>query len=226
MRIACIFTRVSSGEQQQEGFTLRAQGKILREYALRNGFDIVMSFEDVETAKTSGRKRFSEMVKWLKKNRSCRTVIVEKSDRLYRNFREMVAVEDLDIEAHLVKDNQIISKDSKSQAKFIHDINLVVEKSYADSPCKEANKGMRENASQGGFPGHAPFGYRNNKAERTIGVDPVDSIMAAITAHSKHNDQPLEQVTGDRVGVELGELMKMSESCWGQDRPGTRGEGR
>jgi hypothetical protein len=27
------------------------------------------------------------------------------------------------------------------------------------------------------YPGHAPFGYRNNKAERTIEVDPVDSPM-------------------------------------------------
>jgi site-specific DNA recombinase len=38
-------------------------------------------------------------------------------------------------------------------------------------------KGMREKASQGGYPGHAPFGYRNNKAERTIEIDPVDSPM-------------------------------------------------
>jgi hypothetical protein len=35
---------------------------------------------------------------------------------------------------------------------------------------------MHEKASQGIFPGHAPFGYRNNKAERTIEIDPVDSI--------------------------------------------------
>jgi site-specific DNA recombinase len=36
---------------------------------------------------------------------------------------------------------------------------------------------MREKTSQGGYPGHAPFGYRNNKADRTIEVDPVDSLM-------------------------------------------------
>jgi site-specific DNA recombinase len=34
---------------------------------------------------------------------------------------------------------------------------------------------MREKASQGVYPGHAPFGYRNNKAERTIEIDPIDS---------------------------------------------------
>jgi site-specific DNA recombinase len=36
---------------------------------------------------------------------------------------------------------------------------------------------MREKASLGIYPGHAPFGYRNNKADRTIEVDPVDSPM-------------------------------------------------
>jgi hypothetical protein len=36
---------------------------------------------------------------------------------------------------------------------------------------------MREKAAQGIYPGHAPFGYRNNKADRTIEIDPVDSSM-------------------------------------------------
>jgi len=36
---------------------------------------------------------------------------------------------------------------------------------------------MKEKASQGVYPGHAPFGYRNNKAERTIEIDPTDSPM-------------------------------------------------
>ncbi len=38
---AVIYTRVSSREQQQEGFSLGAQAKLLREYADRNGIKIV-----------------------------------------------------------------------------------------------------------------------------------------------------------------------------------------
>ena len=125
-----------------------------------------------------GRKQFSEMMKWFKRNRSCRILLVEKTDRLYRNLRDAVTLEDLDIETHLVKEGQVISKDAKSQAKFIHGINLVVARDYSDNLREEVKKGMREKAAQGVYPGHAPFGYRNNKAERTIEIDPVDSPMA------------------------------------------------
>lgn len=85
-------------------------------------------------------------------------MLVEKTDRLYRNFKDAVILEDLDIEIHLVKENQVISKDAKSQAKFIHGINLVVAKNYSDNLREEVKKGMREKASQGIYPGHALFG--------------------------------------------------------------------
>ncbi len=145
-------------------------------HAYTHGFQIVNAFEDVETAKAAGRKQFSEMMMHFKRNRSCRVLLVEKTDRLYRNLRDAVTVEELDIEVHLVKEGQIVSKDSKSQAKLIHGIHLVMARNYSENLREEVKKGMREKASQGIFPGHAPFGYRNNKAERTIEVDPVDSI--------------------------------------------------
>jgi site-specific DNA recombinase len=177
MTTTAIYTRVSSREQQQEGFSLGAQSKMLAEYAGRNTLQIVKRFEDVETAKTSGRTQFTDMVAWLKRNRSCRTLLVEKTDRLYRNFKDAVTLEDLDIEIHLVKEGQIISKEAKSQAKLIHGINLVLAKNYSENLREEVKKGMREKALQGIYPGHAPFGDRNNKAERTIEIDPVNSPM-------------------------------------------------
>jgi len=174
---AIIYSRVSSREQQQEGFSLGAQAKLLREHADRNDMTILKAFEDVETAKTLGQKQFSEMVTWLKQNPSCRTLLVEKTDRLYRNFRDAVTLEELDIEIHLVKEGQVLSKDAKSNTKLIHGINLVLARNYSENLKEEVKKGMREKAFQGIYPGHAPFGYRNNKADRTIEVDPVDSHM-------------------------------------------------
>jgi site-specific DNA recombinase len=74
---AVIHARVSSKEQEKEGFSIPAQLKLLRGYANYHGFDIVREFVDVETAKQPGRPGFAEMVKFLKRSRTCRVVLVE-----------------------------------------------------------------------------------------------------------------------------------------------------
>ena len=73
----------------------------------------------------------------------------------------------LDIEIHLVKEGQIISKDAKSQTKLIHGMHLVLARHYIENLREEVKKGMREKAEQGIYPSRPPLGYRNNKAERT-----------------------------------------------------------
>jgi site-specific DNA recombinase len=176
---AVIYTRVSSREQEQEGFSLDAQSKLLREYAERNGLEIVHAFEDVETAKATGRKQFGEMVTFLRRNhRSCRILLVEKTDRLYRNYRDAVTLEDLDIEIHFVKEGQVLSKDAKSQIKFMHDIRLAVARNYSENLREEVKKGMQEKASQGVYPGRPPFGYRNSGGTRSIEIHPEKSAIA------------------------------------------------
>jgi DNA invertase Pin-like site-specific DNA recombinase len=177
MKKAITYSRVSSKEQEREGFSIPAQMKLLRGYALQNDFSVVHDFIDIETAKSSGRQNFNEMVQFLAKNRDCRIVLVEKTDRLYRNFRDAVTLEDLDVEIHLVKEGQIISKDAKSQAKLIHGIQLVLSRNYIENLREEVKKGMREKAEQGIYPGRAPLGYRNNRADRTIDVHPENAAI-------------------------------------------------
>src|SRR6266568_4107518 len=161
MKKAVIYARVSSKEQEREGFSIPAQLKQLREYAQRNEFHLIKEFVDIETAKNPGRQNFQEMVRFFAKKIDCRIVLVEKTDRLYRNFRDAVTLEDLDLEIHLVKEGQIISKDAKSQAKLIHGMHLVLARHYIENLREEVKKGMREKAEQGMYPGRAPFGYRN-----------------------------------------------------------------
>src|SRR5215204_7013784 len=86
-RTAVMYVRVSSKEQEQ-GFSIPAQRQRLKDYAEREGIHVVQEFEDVETAKRAGRTSFSEMVDFLrKKNSGCRTLLVEKTDRLYRQHQ-------------------------------------------------------------------------------------------------------------------------------------------
>jgi site-specific DNA recombinase len=168
MNPALLYARVSSKDQEQEGYSIPAQLKMLREYARSHDMQILQEFVDVETAKATGRKQFGEMVRFLQKHSTCKTLLVEKTDRLYRNFRDYVTLEELGIEIHLPKEGQVIGKNSKSQAKLVHGIQLVIAGNYIENLREEVKKGMREKAEQGIYPSRPPLGYRNNKAERTI----------------------------------------------------------
>jgi site-specific DNA recombinase len=177
-RTAVLYARVSSREQREEGYSIEAQIKLLEAAALKEGLIIEERFIEVESAKAAGRKKFNEMVSHFRRNRSCRVLLVEKTDRLYRNFRDAVTLEGLDISIFFVKEGEWLSKDSKSQVKFMHDIRLAMARNYTENQSEEVKKGMCEKASQGMYPGRPPFGYRNNKAARTIEIHTEKAAIA------------------------------------------------
>ena len=172
---AVLYARVSSKEQEKEGYSIPAQKRILNEYALKNDITVVEEFVDVETAKQSGRTNFTEMVRYLKSHRDVKAILVEKTDRLYRNLKDWVTIEELDIALHLVKEGEVISKESRSAQKFVHGIKALMAKNYIDNLSEEARKGLREKAEQGHYPSKAPVGYRNMlgvNGKRGIELDP------------------------------------------------------
>jgi len=158
---AVLYARVSSKEQE-EGFSIPAQLKLIKEYAVKSKLKIIKEFIDAETAKKAGRTKFNEMVKFLKDNPDTKIVLCEKTDRLYRNFKDYCTIDDLNLEIHLVKENEIINKYSKSHQKFIHGIKVLMAKNYIDNLSEEIRKGINEKVNQGYYPSYAPLGYCNS----------------------------------------------------------------
>jgi site-specific DNA recombinase len=177
---AVIYARVSSKEQEKEGFSIPAQMKLLRSYAQANSIAVANEFVDVETAKQAGRTGFGEMLAFLKQTPSCRILLVEKTDRLYRNLKDWVALDDFDLELHFVKENVILSRDSRSSEKFIHGIKVLMAKNYIDNLSEETRKGMIEKAHQGIFPSFAPLGYLNVQGPNGKKVIEPDRELAPI----------------------------------------------
>ncbi len=175
-RKAVVYARVSSAEQEREGYSIPAQLRLLRDYARDERLVIVQEFIDVETAKQSGRSGFGQMVQTLKRSRATRPVIlVEKTDRLYRNLRDWVTLDELDPDIHFVKEGTVLSPDSRSADKFMHGIRVLMAKNYIDNLSEEVRKGMAEKAAQGIWPTKTPLGYRNVRSpdgHSAIEVDP------------------------------------------------------
>ena len=176
------YARVSSKEQEREGYSIPAQLKLLREYALQHDLEISREFVDVETAKQAGRANFGEMLKFLRRNRSCHALLVEKTDRLYRNLKDWVSIDEIELEIHFVKEGVVLSQNSRSAEKFMHGIKVLMAKNYIDNLAEEASKGLREKAEQGMWPSHSPLGYRNvalADGHRGIEPDPERALLIA-----------------------------------------------
>jgi len=172
---AVIYARVSSKEQEKEGFSIPAQLKLLKDYAAAEGFLVAQEYLDVETAKQTGRAAFGEMVDYLRAHPAVRALLVEKTDRLYRNLKDWVTVDDLNVEIHFPKEGVVLSRESRSSEKFMHGIKVLMAKNYIDNLSEEARKGMQEKAEQGIWPTKTPLGYRNvagPDGKRIIASDP------------------------------------------------------
>ena len=172
---AHLYARVSSKDQEKEGFSIPAQLKLLREYAAAQELAVAEEYVDVETAKRTGRVSFGKMVNDLQTTAGTRIVLVEKTDRLYRNLKDWVTLDGLDVEVHLVKEGVVLSRESHSSEKFMHGIKVLMAKNYIDNLSEETRKGMTEKAQQGLWQSFAPIGYHNvvdAGGRRSIEPDP------------------------------------------------------
>lgn len=157
--------RVSSKSQEEEGYSLDAQLKLLRQYCSERKLNVVTEFRISETAsKNEQRTVFHDMLRYIKQN-NVMNLVVEKTDRLTRNFRDAVVVDDW-LEAdqrrvlHMVKEGLVIHKYSRSDTKLMWNIYLSFAKKYTDNLREEAMKGWQEKLAQGWMPAAPPHGYK------------------------------------------------------------------
>ncbi len=170
MKKVVLYVRVSSREQKEEGYSIPAQKRLLWEFAKKNDFIIAEEFEDDETAKSAGRTGFGKMIEYIQKHKDVNTVLVEKTDRLYRNFKDYVTIDELGVTVFLVKENEVIGKDASSHQKLIHGIKVLMAKNYVDNLSEEVKKGNREKAEEGIFPcSMPPLGYKMGELKGRAG---------------------------------------------------------
>ena len=91
---AVMLARVSTKEQEEDGYSLPAQEKLMKDYASREKIRINKTFNIAESAsKIKQRYIFREMMKYVGDN-DIKILIVEKVDRLTRSFQDMVMIDD------------------------------------------------------------------------------------------------------------------------------------
>ena len=183
--IAITLARVSTKEQEEEGYSVDAQTEYLEKYCATKALKVVKRFKIAETAsKPEMRKEFQQMLDYLAKHK-IQNLVVEKVDRLTRNSKSAITIdewldEDPERMLHLPKNGLILHKLSTSQDRFMWDIYVAVAKQYANNLREEVRKGVQEKLRQGWYPGtRPPIGYLHS-GDKGHKIQIVDSATAPL----------------------------------------------
>lgn len=167
-----IYCRKSTDSEDRQVQSLETQEKRVMEIVSRDNLNVVATFKESMSAKASGRPLFNQAMRLIKSGKAD-AIICYKLDRLARNF-----IDGGDIIDCLQR--SVIKEIKTSESRFLPTDNVIpiaVEFGSANQYVKDLSFVVRggniTKLSNGGWPGNAPFGYLNDKAEKTIIVDTV-----------------------------------------------------
>ena len=123
---ALLYVRVSSKEQEKEGYSLDAQEKLGEDYAHRNSLKIIKRWKVSESAWREERDAFNEMLEYAKRHDEVKHIIFDVTDRMTRNDMDKIKIYTLiklyDKTIHFSRSNKTINKYSGSEDEFMLDI--------------------------------------------------------------------------------------------------------
>jgi len=183
-----VYARVSS-EAQDVDLSISAQLRALREYAAKQGHQILREFVDeAESGRTASRPAFREMIA-LAKSRppQFEAVLVWKLNRFARS-----RVDSITYKALLKgKGIRVISMheplDDSPSGQLLEGVIESIDEFYSASLGQDIKRGMRENAGRGFFNGsRPPYGFHKvpvqdgPKTRSKLEPDPADSVPVKV----------------------------------------------
>jgi len=101
----------------------------------------------------------------------------------------------------------MFARESKSQNKLVQEMFLVATRHYVDTLREEIRKAIEEKLEQGVYPGRAPFGYQNNRTQRSIEIHPktapIIQRIFKLHATGQYSMPKLQRAISKSTGVKL-----------------------
>jgi site-specific DNA recombinase len=162
---AALYARVSS-EAQDVDLSISAQVKAIREYAVKNGYEIVREYVDeAESGRSASRPAFREMIALARiKDPPFQAILVWKLNRFSRNRVDSVTFKTLlkNKGIRVVSINEHL--DESPSGQLLEGIIESIDEFYSANLGQDIRRGIRESAERGFYPGgRPPYGYRKIK---------------------------------------------------------------
>jgi len=164
---AIIYTRVSTDEQANKGFSLPHQKSVLEMYCEHKGNTILRHFKEDYSAKNFNRPVFKEILLYIKANRkNIDLFLITRWDRFSRNVEEAYRIirefREQGIEVNAVEQPLDFSQ---PDSKVMLAVYLVIPEVENDKNSIRTKEGLRRAMKEGCFVGFAPYGYVNHRNE-------------------------------------------------------------
>lgn len=166
-----IYCRKSSESELKQVRSIEAQERELLEHANRRGFKVVKIFKESQSAKDAGRPVFAEMIRFIQKG-NAKGIIAWKLDRLARNFTDSGQIMDLLGDSTILKVSTIERDYNPGDNVLMPSVEFGMATQFSKDLSINVKRGNRQKLEKGEWPNHAPMGYLNDKATKTIKIDP------------------------------------------------------
>ena len=172
-----IYARKSTDDSTRQARSIGDQIAEARELARREGFNVLETLVEKQTAKKPGRPIFNEMLDRIEKGEAS-GIIAWHPDRLARNSLDggkvIWMIDTGAIEALKFPSYRF---DPTPQGKLGLAIEFGISKYYVDKLSADISRGIRQKVQNGIWPQFAPVGYLNDRKTKIIIPDPVKAPL-------------------------------------------------
>lgn len=157
------FARVSSREQEREGFSLDVQEEAFEFYAKREKGVVDKIFRIAETAtKNEQRKIFREALDFAKRHAADYDgILFYKIDRAARNMKDLMLLEEIEEKYGLPFISVTQPVENSPTGRMIRRTLAAFGAFTTEQMSLDIKSGVAKRVAIGGFPARCPYGYRN-----------------------------------------------------------------
>ena len=176
-----IYLRVSTEEQAQEGYSIRAQEEKLRDYARIKGWRVYKIYIDdgISGKNTTDRPAINEMIEDVK-NGKVKNVLVYRIDRLTRSIIDLINLIDL-FNTHDCAFNSLtesIDTHSATGRMFIKILGIFAE-FERENLAERSRLGLERKAREGYSlaTNHISYGYDRKKGQKIQTINEKEAVI-------------------------------------------------
>lgn len=195
MKKGAMYVRVSSEEQARDGYSIDAQIKAIKDYAIKNDIFIddnhIYKDEGISGRKAEKRPAFMEMIKTAKsKPKQFDVILVHKFDRFSRNREDSIVYKSLlkkECGINVISITEHLDPDDKMSIILEAFLEAMAEY-YSINLSEEVKKGQIEKHSQGGLQTRPSFGYNVENNKLTINEDEAKIVKLIFEKYALENE--------------------------------------